>query len=432
MDQILFLRERIIRFYKQYETIINFILKFILGLLVFGIINGIGCYGEAFEPLFTSPLAFPFFILIALLFTILPPTLANALVGLTVVLQISESMEIAAFVLLAFILITVFYTRLSPRKSYLILAVVLGYYFNMQYAVVIFAGLYCGLISIIPVTIGVFIWSSIPNLKELMQNTSVVSDESDIMGMFTGFLDTYKNIFEKVTGDFEWIFTAFIFAMIIVAVYAVSRLTVDYAKDIAIGVGALVGVLGFIIGTMITKVNYSIIAALIFTVLSAIIVEIIKFFDIVLDYEKSERVQFEDEENYYYVKIIPKIIVDGVESVKSAPPKKKAIPVKKPTPAPVYNLREEEVSRSDEDYGWGDKETPSSAMLKKLLRDEVLTETRTDIKDEIVYKRQYVRAEEPGAKPSARFINEIEKQKPRFASDIKKPTFNKVRNPGDE
>ncbi|NLK21340.1 MAG: hypothetical protein GX308_04535, partial [Epulopiscium sp.] len=43
------------------------------------------------------------------------------------------------------------------------------------------------------------------------------------------------------------------------------------------------------------------------TIASMIIMFSIQFFHIIVDYSRAERVEFEDEENYYYVKIIPKI-----------------------------------------------------------------------------------------------------------------------------
>ncbi|MDR2904187.1 MAG: hypothetical protein LBU77_06750, partial [Clostridiales bacterium] len=361
MNDLLIVRERIIRFYKRYETVIHFMLKFALGLMTFLMVNGIGHYREEFAPLFRAPFHFPFLMLMTLLFVILPPSLANLLVGMAVVLQLSQSAEIAFFVFLAFVLITVFYSRISPKRSYLILAVVLGFHFNLQFAVVLFAGLYCGLFSIIPVAIGVFIWSLTPGILKLLSdagNMASMLEDMDIMGLVGGFLDTYRALFELVTGDFEWIFTAFIFAMMIVAVYAVSRLAIDYSKDIALGVGAIVGILGFVIGNMITAVSYSILAALFLMLLALGIVEIIKFFDSVLNFEKAERVQFEDEENYYYVKIIPKVIMDD------AAPESERYPT---TPVPVMRRKPAHAEGAE-------RKTPPPAVQRRLLADDVLEE----------------------------------------------------------
>ncbi|HOA81281.1 MAG TPA: hypothetical protein PKK61_09505, partial [Defluviitaleaceae bacterium] len=45
-------------------------------------------------------------------------------------------------------------------------------------------------------------------------------------------------------------------------------------------------------------------------IISMLIMFVIQFFYRVVDYSRVENVQFEDEENYYYVKVIPKIILE--------------------------------------------------------------------------------------------------------------------------
>ena len=39
----------------------------------------------------------------------------------------------------------------------------------------------------------------------------------------------------------------------------------------------------------------------------------IEFFRFCLDYSRTEKVQFEDDEYYYYVKAVPKAIVAGTD-----------------------------------------------------------------------------------------------------------------------
>ena len=372
MDQLLFVREKMICYYKKHETIINFIGKFIAGLLILSIINGIGGYHEALTPFFKGPVSLPFLLLMALLFTVLPPMLANGLLALNVVAQISISLEAAFFVLLLLLLVLVLYVRMAPKMSYLIVAVILGFYFRIPYAVVIFAGLYCGLTSIIPITIGVLIHSFIPFFAGLIENASgpVLAEKTDMFNMAMGFLDSYKLIFENIAGNFDWVFVAFVFAMVICAVYAVTRLSIDYARDIAVGIGALISILGFMIGNIVMVGNYSIVSILLFTMLSAILVECIRFFDSILDYKKAERVQFEDEENYYYVRIIPKILMDeGIVSAEAGGKTAMSIPA---APSPAARPRK---APAFDDDGLPPRKSPlereaAPALSKRPLQPE--------------------------------------------------------------
>jgi hypothetical protein len=43
------------------------------------------------------------------------------------------------------------------------------------------------------------------------------------------------------------------------------------------------------------------------TLFCTLIAGFIRLFDPILDYQRAESVQFEDENNYYYVRVIPKI-----------------------------------------------------------------------------------------------------------------------------
>ncbi len=388
MDQILLIRENTIFFYRRYETFINYILRFFAGLIILNIINSIGCYNEMFASLYEGPMAFPFLMLMSVLFMILPPTIANAMLAINMVLQISVSLEVSVFAFLMFILVLVFYSRLAPKKSFLIVAMILGFYFRIPYAVVLFAGLYCGLTSIIPITIGTYIWGLVPLFSNLVSQATAFSlDKIDIMETFNGFLETYKLIFEGLAKSFDALFTAFIFAMIIIAVYAVSRLAIDFSKEVAVGIGALIGVLGFVIGSIIINLNYSILSVFAFSLLSVVLVEIIRFFDIVLDYSKAERVEFQDDDNYYYVKVIPKVIMNK----QAAEPKTKERrhePSKTAPRMPVNDFSKEQMLRHPDKPDIDDSRrrargfelgggTPSKPTLNPLY-DDLKTEKPVD------------------------------------------------------
>jgi len=306
MDSILNIRQNIINLYKRYDIAINYILKFIIGLVIFSRVNNIGLYHEQFDILFGSATQHIYLILLSLIFTILPHTLSLFLITLAITIQLSAVIEVAFFVFLILSLIIIFYARLSPRQSMLIIALIFGFYFRIPYAVVLYAGLYFGVLSIVPITIGVAIWHFMPFFGSLAQTTPIQA-EFDIFEAPIAFLDVFGEIFSVLTNDFNWIIIAFVFAMMILAVHLISMVAMNYAKDIAVIVGSFIGMLCMIMVTVVANLGISIFGIIFSSIFSAATVWIIKFFDKVLDYKRVERVQFEDEDNYYYVKIIPKI-----------------------------------------------------------------------------------------------------------------------------
>ena len=307
MDGILEVRQHIISFYKKFDIAINYIVKFLVGLFLFSRINSLGLYREEFEILFGSATGTTYLLLVSLIFTILPPSLALLLMAVAIAIQLSAVVEVAIFVFLLLVLIIVFYARLSPRQSMLIVAIVCGFYFRIPYAVVMYAGLYFGIMSIIPVVIGVAVWNFLPFFIELA-GYAPIHEELDLFEIPMVILDIFGDIFTALTTDFNWVLIGFVFAMMILAVHLISLVAIDYAKDIAIAIGGVVGIICMIMVTVAMGLDMGVGGIIISVISSMVIMYIIKFFDKALDYKRVERVEFEDEDNLYYVKIVPKIV----------------------------------------------------------------------------------------------------------------------------
>ena len=56
-------------------------------------------------------------------------------------------------------------------------------------------------------------------------------------------------------------------------------------------------------------INVSIVGIIIGSIFSVLIAKVVEFFAFHVDYSRAEKVQFEDDEYYYYVKAVPKITV---------------------------------------------------------------------------------------------------------------------------
>ena len=64
-----------------------------------------------------------------------------------------------------------------------------------------------------------------------------------------------------------------------------------------------------LVGDLVFDTNVSILGLIIGTIFSVGIAKIVEFFAFHVDYSRAEKVQFEDDEYYYYVKAVPKITV---------------------------------------------------------------------------------------------------------------------------
>jgi len=307
MDALLEAREVIISIIKRYEAIIVFITKFILGLIIYTNINGIGFASDAFNSIMSFPTSFIYIMFMSILFAVLPINVNYALIILNLAIQFSSRLEVAGMVFLVLFIIFLFYGHFGKKESSLILAILFGLHFNIPYIVPLFAGLYFGLTSIVPITLGMFIWSYFDMATALMADGSFQEGLPDLDDVLYVISTLYDSLSDMQVANQEWLATSLVFSVVLITVFLISKISVNYAKEIAIFFGVFVNIIAFIILSTFTDFSTSVLSLVFLSILSGIIMLIIRFFDIVLDYNRAEKVEFEDEDNYYYVKVIPKI-----------------------------------------------------------------------------------------------------------------------------
>ena len=89
----------------------------------------------------------------------------------------------------------------------------------------------------------------------------------------------------------------------------VRRMEVDNAWTLAIISGALIQIAGLFVGYIVLGVTGKTLWLIVGNIISLLIAFILQFLFMNLDYARTERVQFEDDDYYYYVKAVPKKMV---------------------------------------------------------------------------------------------------------------------------
>ena len=77
--------------------------------------------------------------------------------------------------------------------------------------------------------------------------------------------------------------------------------------------GALFEAAALTAGYMLLGISGKLVGVLVGTVISALIALLLQFVFFNLDYSRTERMQFEDDEYYYYVKAVPKVFISGTD-----------------------------------------------------------------------------------------------------------------------
>ena len=100
-----------------------------------------------------------------------------------------------------------------------------------------------------------------------------------------------------------------IFIITTLIVYVVRKLDIEHSWTVAWASGILFEAIGLTAGYILLGISDKIAGVIVGSVISGVIAMIIQFLFFNLDYSRTERLQFEDDDYYYYVKAVPKIKV---------------------------------------------------------------------------------------------------------------------------
>lgn len=293
MMSLLVLKERLITIYQRIEVYAKPILRFLMALVVFMVINS--SYG--YDPRFKS---IPVVLLLSVVCAFLPTSvmiIIAALVSFFHFYFVSKILSI--LVVVVFLILYLLFARFTPKQGYVLVLMPICFMLNIPYVLPILLGVIATPISIVPVSCGVLLYFFIAVVKQAAQITVTLSVE-DTLQVYTYVIDSLKN-------NKEMMLTIGIFAIVILVTYVIRTRKIDHAFDIAIASGVVVNILVFLIGDLRLDIEDKILTLVIGSLISGILVYIIQFFRLTLDYTAVEYVQFQDDDYYYYVKAVPKM-----------------------------------------------------------------------------------------------------------------------------
>lgn len=295
MLRLLEFRERVKNFYQRYDTYLLPIIKLIFAFIVFQTINKEIGFDDRLK-------AIPIVLGISLLSAFLPSVVMVLLAAILSILHIYFiSPLLSVIVIVILLIIYLLFARYTPRQGYVLLAIPILFMLKIPYIIPILLGLMATPIAMIPTSCGVIIYFLFQIIKAAVTMQVNISVED--------IIQLYINVIDSLTGNRQMIMTVVIFALIIMVTYFVRKMSFDYALEISILAGGITGILGFLISYLILNKSGQILSMIFGSIISIILVYIIHFFRLTLDYSGVEYAQFEDDVYYYYVKAVPKATV---------------------------------------------------------------------------------------------------------------------------
>ncbi len=293
MSTLLVYKERLQQIYAKYSMYITKALQFVFGLLLFGAVNSnIGFMKSASSIVCTLGLA-----LLCAFLPLLIMTLAA--VALVLVHLYALSLPIAGVAAAVFLMMYIFYFRFTPRKSWVVLIAVLAFVYKIPVIVPVAFGLMGTPVYIVPAACGVIAYY----LVHFVKTSSAALQGADAGGMINGLMTFTKQF---ISNKEMWTMVAAV-ALSLLIVYAIRTRSVDHAWKIASAAGAVVAVMVGMAGNLAMGLHISyalLIGSAVLAVCAGLVLEFL-FFSV--DYTRTEHIQFEDDEYYYYVKAVPKV-----------------------------------------------------------------------------------------------------------------------------
>lgn len=295
MTTLLVIKQMLMIIYSKYEVYITPLLKFLLALVTLLLINSRLGYMESITKLTVV-------LIVALMCSFMPMNFIVLMGAVFVLLHLyTFSLECAAIVGAGFLLLFLLYLRFSPKDTLVVVLMPICFLLRIPYVLPISMGLVGTPASAVSVACGVIVYYMIHYVTQNATAIAAMTDEETAA--------KFRFIIDGLLKNREMVVMIAAFAITVIIVYLLRRLSMDYAWTIAMTAGAVVNIMVLLVGDLIFDINLSLLSVILGTILSFLIVLVLQFFVFYVDYSRTEKVQFEDDEYYYYVKAVPKVTV---------------------------------------------------------------------------------------------------------------------------
>lgn len=295
MDSIYVLRGRLQELYARYSKVFDKICQFVLAMVTFSVIN----HNVGFMKAAASPVAA---LALAVICTFLPLTITIVMATVLILAHMfAVSLGVLIVTAVIFLIMYIFYLRLTPKMALIVLLTPLAFFLKIPYVIPVVCGLVATPISLVAVACGTIVYYMMEYVKKASANITG-ADAKSLLSQGTEYA---KQVFQNKE---MWIVIVS-FVICLFVVYTLRRASVDHAWKIAILAGTIVDVIVIVAGDIALGVHTSYGTLIGGSVASVVVGLILELFFFSVDYARSENLQYEDDEYYYYVKAVPKVSV---------------------------------------------------------------------------------------------------------------------------
>ncbi|MCH5259380.1 MAG: hypothetical protein J1F18_06495 [Lachnospiraceae bacterium] len=297
MTTLLVIKQILMTLYSKYEVYITPLLKFVLAFIALLLINARLGYMDSIDRMAVV-------LIVALMCSFMPMNFIVVVSALFILLHLyAFSLECAMVVGVGFLLMFLLYLRFSPKDTLVVVLMPICFLLKIPYVIPLAMGLVGTPASAVSVACGIIAYYMI---HYVTQNVSVIAA---MTAADEGTAAKFRFIIDGILKNKEMVVTIAAFAVTVIMVYLIRRLSIDYAWTIAMVAGVVVNIVVLLVGDLMFDTNVGLFGVVFGNIISVLLAIVLQFFVFNVDYSRTEKVQFEDDEYYYYVKAVPKVVV---------------------------------------------------------------------------------------------------------------------------
>ena len=193
------------------------------------------------------------------------------------------------------------YFRYDHKLCLIVVTVPIAYVFNIPILIPLLVGMIIGYSGIVPMAFGIGTYY----FAQYMRDYKTVLSSGTLGDASNGILYVFKHMSQDKS---MWIAVITATVVVIVVNY-IYHMTMDHAWSVSIIVGALVNILLFLLCSFVFDVDGMILEKVVQTLVATVLALLAQVYLNAVDFSRVERLEFSDDEYYYYVKAVPKVKV---------------------------------------------------------------------------------------------------------------------------
>lgn len=287
------------RIYARYGTFILPAVKFFVEFAALLLIRSSFGYDERISSV-------PISLILSLIACILPLGVSILIPAIVLLMDFyALSMEVFLAGGAILLIVALLYLRFSPQTGYMIVLTPILFAFHIPYIMPAAAGLLFGPGAAVSVVCGTFLYYF---LHGVSTNAAALADSED-----SSTTEKIAAIIKQITGNREMLLVILVFVLMTILIYILRRMAINHAWTIAIIAGFMAEFVILFGGFLAMELSGNIGFLVLGNLLSLALAFVLKFLFFSVDYKRTEKVQYEDDDYYYYVRAVPKIEIEPQE-----------------------------------------------------------------------------------------------------------------------